>query len=255
MKLISWNVNGIRAAQKKGFLDYLKKENPDILCVQETKAEPSQLDEALTNPDGYHVIYHSCSRKKGYSGVATFSKIKPLKSSTGFGDEKFDIEGRVTETDFGNFILFNVYFPNGGMGEERLKYKLEFYEAFFNYCQKLRDQGKKLVICGDYNTAHKDIDLARPQDNRNTSGFMYIERIWIDKLIKDGYVDTFREFNKDGGNYTWWSMQTKARERNVGWRIDYFFVTPDLMPYVKNMYHTPEQLGSDHCPVILELDF
>lgn len=255
MKLISWNVNGIRAAQKKGFLDYLKKENPDILCVQETKAEPSQLDEALTNPDGYHVIYHSCSRKKGYSGVATFSKIKPQKSSTGFGDEKFDIEGRVTETDFGNFILFNVYFPNGGMGEERLKYKLEFYEAFFNYCQKLRDQGKKLVICGDYNTAHKDIDLARPQDNRNTSGFMDIERVWIDKLIKDGYVDTFREFNKEGGNYTWWSMQTKARERNVGWRIDYFFVTPDLMPYVKNMYHTPEQLGSDHCPVILELDF
>lgn len=255
MKLISWNVNGIRAAQKKGFLDYLKKENPDILCVQETKAEPSQLDEALTNPDGYHVIYHSCSRKKGYSGVATFSKIKPQKSSTGFGDEKFDIEGRVTETDFGNFILFNVYFPNGGMGEERLKYKLEFYEAFFNYCQKLRDQGKKLVICGDYNTAHKDIDLARPQDNRNTSGFMDIERVWIDKIIKDGYVDTFREFNKEGGNYTWWSMQTKARERNVGWRIDYFFVTPDLMPYVKNMYHTPEQLGSDHCPVILELDF
>lgn len=255
MKLISWNVNGIRAAQKKGFLDYLKKENPDVLCIQETKAEPSQLDESLTNPEGYHVIYHSCSRKKGYSGVATFSKVKPIKSSTGFGDEKFDIEGRVTETDYGHFILFNVYFPNGGMGEERLKYKLEFYEAFFNYCSKLREQGKKLVICGDYNTAHQDIDLARPQDNRNTSGFMDIERVWIDKLIKDGYVDTFREFNKEGGNYTWWSMQTKARERNVGWRIDYFFVTPDLMPNVKNMYHTPEQLGSDHCPVILELDF
>lgn len=255
MKLISWNVNGIRAAQKKGFLDYLKKENPDVLCVQETKAEPSQLAEALTNPEGYHVIYHSCSRKKGYSGVATFSKIKPIKSSIGFGDEKFDIEGRVTETDFGDFILFNVYFPNGGMGEERLNYKLEFYEAFFNYCQKLREQGEKLVICGDYNTAHQNIDLARPQDNRNTSGFMDIERVWIDKIIKDGYVDTFREFNKEGGNYTWWSMQTKARERNVGWRIDYFFVTPDLMPYVKNMYHTPEQQGSDHCPVILELEF
>lgn len=255
MKLISWNVNGIRAAQKKGFLDYLKKEDPDVLCVQETKAEPSQLDASLTSPEGYHVIYHSCSRKKGYSGVATFSKVKPVKSSTGFGDEKFDIEGRVTETDLGHFILFNVYFPNGGMSEERLKYKLEFYEAFFSYCQKLRDQSKKLVICGDYNTAHHDIDLARPQDNRNTSGFMDIERVWIDKLIKDGYVDTFREFNKEGGNYTWWSMQTKARERNVGWRIDYFFVTPDLMPHVKNMYHTTEQQGSDHCPVILELDF
>ncbi len=255
IKIISWNVNGIRAIQKKGFFDYVEKENPDILCVQETKAEPSQLDESLTNPKDYNVIYHSCSRKKGYSGVATFSKQKPISARGGFGEEKFDIEGRVTETDFGDFVLFNVYFPNGGMGEERVKYKLEFYEAFFNYCNKLRANGKKLVICGDYNTAHQDIDLARPDDNRKTSGFMDIERVWIDKIIEDGYVDTFREFNKEGGNYTWWSMQTRARDRNVGWRIDYFFVDKILMPKVKNMYHQPSHQASDHCPIILELDF
>lgn len=254
LKLVSWNVNGIRAAQKKGLLDYLESEQPDIFCVQETKASPEQLDESLTSPKGYHVTYHSCSRKKGYSGVATFSKIKPISSSVGFGDEKFDIEGRVVQSDFEDFTLFNVYFPNGGMNDDRLQYKLEFYEAFFNYCEKLRSQGKKLIICGDYNTAHKEIDLARPKDNRMTSGFMDIERVWIDKIISLGYVDTFREFNKEGGNYTWWSMQMRARDRNVGWRIDYHFVTSDLMDKVVSSKHQPDVMGSDHCPVVLELE-
>lgn len=254
LKLVSWNVNGIRAAQKKGLLDYLESEQPDIFCVQETKASPDQLDENLTAPKNYHVTYHSCSRKKGYSGVATFSKIKPVESTVGFGDEKFDVEGRVVQSDFGDFILFNVYFPNGGMGEDRLKYKLEFYEAFFNHCEKLRSQGRKLIICGDYNIAHKEIDLARPKDNRMTSGFMDIERVWIDKIIELGYVDTFREFNKEGGHYTWWSMQMRARDRNVGWRIDYHFVTSDLMDKVISSKHQPDIIGSDHCPVVLELE-
>jgi exodeoxyribonuclease-3 len=253
IKIISWNVNGIRAAKKKGLLDYLEKEKPDIFCVQETKASPDQLDAELTSPKDFHVIYHSCSRKKGYSGVATFSKIPPVSCSTGFEIEKFDIEGRVAQTDYGDFILLNVYFPNGGM-EGRLQYKLEFYDEFFKYCEKLRKQGKKLIICGDYNTAHKEIDLARPKDNEGTTGFMPVERAWIDKIIKDGYVDTFREFNKEPDWYTWWSMQTRARDRNIGWRIDYHFVTQDLMDKVVNAYIQKDVLGSDHCPVVLELE-
>ena len=254
IKIVSWNVNGIRAAQKKGLLNYLETEKPDIFCVQETKASPEQLDTALTSPEGYHVTYHSCTRKKGYSGVAIFSKIKPLSTSVGFGIEKFDIEGRVVQYDFEAFSLLNIYFPNGGMGEERVQYKLEFYEALFNYCEELRAKGKKLLICGDYNTAHHEIDLARPEDNHTTSGFMKIERDWIDKIIAKGYVDTFRHFNKEAGHYTWWSMQTRARERNVGWRIDYHFVTQDLLDKVVKSYHDTDRQGSDHCPIIIELD-
>lgn len=254
IKIVSWNVNGIRAMQKKGLLDYLSEEDPDIFCVQETKASPEQLDETLTSPNGYHVLYHSCTRKKGYSGVATFSKI-PIKScSTGFGEELFDIEGRVAQTDYEHFTLFNVYFPNGNM-EGRLDYKLKFYESFFNYCQKLRKEGRKLVICGDYNTAHKEIDLAKPKENKDVSGFLPIEREWIDKIVNDGYIDTFRMFNQDPHNYTWWSMKTRARERNVGWRIDYHFITEDLRDNVKNAEIRADIMGSDHCPVTLELEF
>jgi exodeoxyribonuclease-3 len=254
IKIVSWNVNGIRAAQKKGLLDYLSAESPDIFCVQETKASPDQLDLKLTSPDGYHVQYHSCTRKKGYSGVATFSKIPPLTCSVGFEIEKFDIEGRVVQTDYPEFTLLNVYFPNGGM-EGRLEYKLEFFDAFFNYCAGLRKQGKKLVICGDYNIAHKEIDLARPKENQDVSGFMPVERAWIDKIIADGYVDTFRIFNQEPEWYTSWSMKTFARERNRGWRIDYHFVTEDLLPNVVSASIQKDVMGSDHCPVVLELQF
>jgi exodeoxyribonuclease-3 len=253
IKIISWNVNGIRAAKRKGLMDYLAAEKPDIFCVQETKASPEQLDEELTSPRDFHVLYHSCTRKKGYSGVATFSRIPPVSCSTGFAIDRFDEEGRVVQTDYGDFVLLNVYFPNGGM-EGRLQYKLEFYEAFFAYCETLRKQGKKLVICGDYNTAHKEIDLARPKENTQTTGFMQVERDWIDKIIADGYVDTFREFNKEPGWYTWWSMQTFARKRNIGWRIDYHFVTEDLMDKVVNASIQMDVEGSDHCPVVLELE-
>ena len=254
IKIVSWNVNGIRAMQKKGLLDYLAKEDPDIFCVQETKASPDQLDEALTAPNGYHVLYHSCSRKKGYSGVATFSKIPPVSCSTGFGLDIFDIEGRVVQTDYEHFTLLNVYFPNGGM-EGRLQYKLEFYEAFFDYCENLRKEGKKLIICGDYNIAHKEIDLAKPKENKDVTGFMPVERAWMDKIVSLGYVDSFREFNSEPNNYTWWSMKTRGRERNVGWRIDYHFFTEDLRDNVKNAEIRADVMGSDHCPVTIELEF
>ncbi|MBC7472837.1 MAG: exodeoxyribonuclease III [Candidatus Sericytochromatia bacterium] len=253
IKIVSWNVNGIRAVQKKGLFDYLKEEDPDIFCVQETKASPDQLDDALRIPENYHVLYHSCSRKKGYSGVATFSKIKPLSCSTGFGIENFDNEGRVAQTDFGDFVLLNVYFPNGNM-EGRLQYKLEFFEHFFAHCSELRKNGKKLIICGDYNIAHKAIDLSRPKENIKVSGFLPVETAWLDKIVADGYVDSFREFNKEPGNYTWWNMKTFSRPKNIGWRIDYHFVTEDLMDKVTNAKIQKDIMGSDHCPVELELE-
>jgi exodeoxyribonuclease-3 len=253
-KIVSWNVNGIRAIKKKGFFEYLEQENPDVLCVQETKASIEQLEDDLINPLGYYSsIYHSCSIKKGYSGTAIFFKEKPINKFTGFGIEKFDNEGRVSSIEYKDFILFNVYFPNSAM-DGRLEYKLEFYEHFFAFCNQLKEKGKNLIICGDYNTAHKEIDLARPKDNLKSSGFLPIERKWIDKIIEYGYIDTFRYFNKEPGFYTWWSMQTRARERNIGWRIDYHFVTNSLINKVKSSYMRPEIIGSDHCPIVLELD-
>lgn len=252
MKIISWNVNGIRAAQKKGFLDWLAKESPDIVCVQETKAQPDQLDALLLNPAGYHVCWNSAERK-GYSGVATFSKQKPKETKTGFGVKKFDAEGRVLSTEFPGFVLLNIYFPNGKKNDERLQYKLDFYEETLRYVAKLKSQGKKAIISGDYNTAHKAIDLARPEANENVSGFLPMERAWIDKWVQNGQVDIFREFCTVPNQYTWWDMKTDARSRNVGWRIDYHFVTKDLVPVVHDAKIMPEVLGSDHCPVSMEL--
>ena len=253
MKIFSWNVNGIRAAQKKGLLDWLQKHKPDILCVQETKAQPNQLDEALLKPDGYHVYWNS-AEKKGYSGVATFSRQEPIEVRSGFGIARFDSEGRVLQTEFSEFVLLNIYFPNGGRGEERLKYKLDFYDAALKHCEKLKKKGKRLIVTGDYNTAHHPIDLARPDENEKTSGFMPIERKWLDQWIADGQVDVFRKLYPDAKErYTWWDMRTRARGRNLGWRIDYHFVSEDLMPYVKDATIHEEMMGSDHCPIGLEL--
>ncbi len=252
-KLLSWNVNGIRAAQKKGFLDWLGKESPDILCIQETKAQVSQLDKELTNPDGYKTFFSSAERK-GYSGVATFTKINPQKTEYGFGIKKFDSEGRILIHDFDNFILFNIYFPNGQRDSERLKYKLDFYDDFLKYVNKLKEKGRKIIICGDVNTAHKEIDLARPKENENASGFLKIERDWMDKFISHGYIDTFRHFVKEGGHYTYWDPITRARERNVGWRIDYFFITPNLLKNLKKAFIMADIMGSDHCPLGIEME-
>lgn len=253
MRIISWNVNGIRAAERKGFLDWLAKESPDIVGVQETKAHPEQLSEVLLNPPGYHVYFHS-AEKRGYSGVATFSKEKPVRVSQGYGDPKFDSEGRVIETEFKDFVLLNIYFPNGGRDEERLKYKLDFYEATFKHVAKLRKAGKSVITMGDYNTAHQPIDLANPEKNENVSGFMPIERAWLDKWIASGQVDIFREFCSEGEKYSWWDQRTRARDRNEGWRIDYHFVTEELMPKVKHADIHMDQMNSDHCPISLELN-
>lgn len=255
-KIISWNVNGIRSIDRKGiFRDFLARENPDVFCIQETRAHPEQLGEILLNPDGYTSVFHSATSRKGYSGVATYfrTKSKNLGAKTGLGIEEFDCEGRVVQTDFDDFVLLNVYFPNG-RNSIRVDYKLKFYDALFAHCEKLRQNGRKLVICGDYNTAHNEIDLARPKENVGTTGFLPIERNKMDEIVAMGYVDAFREFHSDSGHYTWWSNQQNSRARNVGWRIDYHFVTQDLMPKVISCTQKPEIMGSDHCPVVLELE-
>ncbi|MBI5798096.1 exodeoxyribonuclease III [Candidatus Woesearchaeota archaeon] len=251
MKIISWNVNGIRAVEKKGFLDYFHKEKPDILCVQETKAHPDQLGEKLTKVDGYHV-YFSAAEKKGYSGVACYTKEKPLSVVSGFGGHtKFDTEGRILVLEFKQFILMNIYFPNGKAREERLQYKLEFYEEFLKFCKK---HTKHLIVCGDVNTAHNEIDLARPKDNEDISGFMRVERDWLDTFEKEGMVDSFRMMHPERVQYSWWSQRAGARKRNVGWRIDYFYVSKDLMKKVKSAFIQDEVQGSDHCPIGISLD-
>ncbi len=248
MKLISWNVNGIRAVYKKGFVDFVKKENPDILCLQETKATKEQIPEEIRGLP-YEQFYVSSSKKKGYSGVGLLTKVKPESVKEGLGIEEYDVEGRVIEADFKDFVLFNVYFPNGKQSKERLDFKLRFYEDFLIKANQFKEAGRGVIICGDVNTAHREIDLARPKENEKVSGFLPVEREWIDKLIASGFVDTFRMFNKEGGNYTWWDYKSRARERNVGWRIDYFFVSENIKDRVKNAFILSDIYGSDHCPI------
>jgi exodeoxyribonuclease-3 len=254
IRLLSWNVNGIRAIYKKGFMGWFNEANPDILCLQETKAHPDQLVEELKNVNGYESFFSS-AEKKGYSGVVTYTKEKPLSVNHGIGVKKFDSEGRFIITEFKEFVLFNIYFPNGKASKERLQYKMDFYDAFLNHCKKLLKQGKKIVVCGDVNTAHEEIDLARPKENSKTSGFLPEERKWIDKFISAGFIDTFRMFNKEPENYTWWDMITRARERNVGWRIDYFYASKNLKSNIKSAAIHSTVMGSDHCPIELDLKF
>lgn len=253
MKLLCWNVNGIRAAQKKGFLEWMKKEDPDILCLNETKASPDQLSDELLNVEGYTSYFSSSIVKKGYSGVAIYTKKKPVKVEHGYGLPEFDNEGRIIIAHYKDFVLINNYYPNGKKNAERLKYKMDFYDAFLNYASGLTNDGKKLIVCGDFNTAHKEIDLERPKENEKTSGFLPEERAWMDKFVAAGFVDTFRMFNSEGKNYTWWDQVTRSRERNVGWRIDYIFVSENFKKKVKSAWIMPEVMGSDHCPVGLEI--
>ena len=253
MTLLSWNVNGVRAAYKKGLLDWLKKASPDILALQETKARPEQLPEDLAEPQGYHAVWH-WGERKGYSGVATFHKTTPLDLRRGFGVPEFDSEGRVLASVYKDFILFNIYFPNGQKDETRLKFKLDFYEAFLKVVDRCRSQGEdRIIVCGDVNTAHQERDIARPRENSAVSGFLPVERAWIDKLLAHGFVDTFREFEPEGGHYSWWDTMTRARERNVGWRLDYFFVSENLRPLLRRAFILDDVPGSDHCPVGIEL--
>ncbi|MDP8265360.1 MAG: exodeoxyribonuclease III [Candidatus Aceula meridiana] len=254
MKIISWNVNGIRASEKKGFLNWLKKESPDILCVQETKCAPEQLNENLLNPLGYQSFWSASTIRKGYSGVAVYAKKSPKSITDKLEKKEFDCEGRQLICDFGKFVLCNVYFPNGGQGNKRVPYKMRFYEKFLNTIESYVEKGKNVIVTGDVNTAHTEIDLARPKGNEENTGFLPKERAWISKLIKKGYVDTFRYFHPDEPHhYTYWDYKTGARARNVGWRLDYFFVNKKFLPRVKKSYILKDVLGSDHCPIGLEI--
>ena len=248
IRILCWNVNGVRAARRKGFLEWLYQESPDILCLQETKAHLDQLDLDLKEPRGYHT-YWNYPERKGYSGVAIFTKEKPINVHYEFGDTELDMEGRVIITEYPEFMLFNIYFPNGRKDETRLKYKMDFYDVFLRFADDLKAKGKKLVMCGDFNTAHREIDLARPKENSKVSGFLPMEREWIDKFIAHGYIDTFRQFNQEPNQYTWWDMKSGARERNVGWRLDYFFVSDNLASSIAASFIMPDVMGSDHCPV------
>jgi exodeoxyribonuclease-3 len=255
MKLISWNVNGLRAVHRNGFfLPFIEKTNPDILCLQETKSFDHQLPEEILKIKGYFSYFASSQTKKGYSGVALYTKIEPKKVEYGIGIPRFDEEGRVLVAYFDEFILLNVYFPNGGQGPVRLQYKYDFYDAFLGFIDVLSKKEGKIIFCGDVNTAHQAIDLARPKENEKNTGFLPEERSWIDKVITHGYADTFRYFHSDEKDvYSYWDTKTRARERNVGWRIDYFFANIKLFSKIKSANILPDIYGSDHCPITLEL--
>lgn len=253
MQIVSWNLNGIRAAQKKGFLDWLKETQPDILSVQETKAQPDQLDAELLEPEGYH-SYWASALKKGYSGVALYSKTEPLTIEIGLGDPAYDDEGRTIIAHYPDFIFMGAYFPNGSRDHSRVPYKMAYKAAFLDKANAFRAAGKSVIFAGDINTAHQPIDLARPKQNEKTTGFLPEERIWFDEVLSAGYVDSFRHlYPEREGAYSWWSMRSGAREKNVGWRIDYVFVSDDLLPRLSSAAIHAEVEGSDHCPVSIRL--
>jgi len=256
LRLVSWNVNGLRAAMKKDFVASIKKLDADVVAIQETKLQETQLEDDMTRIAPYASYWSHCAVKKGYSGVGTYSRLAPAEVRYGLGDKRFDAEGRIIEMELGRLSFFNVYFPNGQMSAERLQYKLDFYDAFFDYADACRKRGRSLVICGDYNTAHNEIDLANPKANENTSGFLRIERDWLDRITARGYVDSFRHFHPDTVKYSWWTYRFKARERNIGWRIDYLFVTSDLIESgrVKEAFIDNDIHGSDHCPIGLVVE-
>ena len=252
MKLFSWNVNGVRAIEKKGFLDWMSSELPDVLCIQEPKAKFEELPDTLQNIDGYYSYWHSAD-KLGYSGVATFCREEPLHVQYGLGIEKYDQEGRVLITEFENFLLYNIYFPNGQKDEFRLQYKLDFYNDLLVILNDQVESGNNVIVAGDWNTAHKPIDLANPKANGNYSGFLPVERAQLDEYVEHGYVDSFRLFHDEPNRYSWWTYRHGARERNIGWRIDYFFTNQEFANQITNADIHENVMGSDHCPVSLEL--
>ena len=252
MEIISFNVNGIRAVQKKGFVDWLQQRNPDILCLQETKAHVAQLDPELVNVPGYQSHWHS-GIKKGYSSVAIYTKEKAKKVVEGIGIPEIDAEGRVIQADYGDFYLINCYFPNSQEKGARLGYKLEFCDALLKHAKKLEQRGHKVIICGDYNVAHTEDDLARPKENQENAGFLPEERAWMTTFLSKGFVDTHRMFHKGNGQYTWWSYRVFAKDRNIGWRIDYHCVSESLRDKVASTQIFSDVDMSDHCPVSLTL--
>jgi len=255
LTLLSWNVNGLRAAVRKGFLTWFQQAAPDVLCLQETRVEEALLPAEIARLTGYDAYWHAAQTRKGYSGTGLLTRIRPLEVQTGLGIPEFDQEGRTQIARYATFTLLNGYFPNGRRDQQRVDFKMAFYEAFLERCEALRRAGQAVIFCGDVNTAHRPIDLTHPGPNRNTSGFLPEERAWMDRFIEAGYVDTFRHFHPDAAEqYTWWSQATRARERNVGWRIDYFFVAAEVLPRVRDAFILPEVMGSDHCPVGIVLE-
>lgn len=254
MKIISWNVNGFRAILKKNFKETVYDLNPDVLCLQEIKATEKQVGEEDLNLDGYNYVWNSAERL-GYSGTATYLKktLGSLNSQRGFGINEFDIEGRVIKTSFSGFDLYNIYFPNGQRGMDRVDYKLKFYGSLLEICNKDHAHGKGIIITGDFNTAHTEIDLANPKENENYSGFLKIERDWVTNFLDAGFVDVFRAKNPDTIKYTWWTYRFAARARGIGWRIDYFLVSKHLFEKVQSVDILDQVQGSDHCPVLLEI--
>ena len=248
MKLISWNVNGIRSVMKKGFLDFIKREKPDILCLQEVKAtrEQASLDLLL---GGYEIYWNAASNKAGYSGTAIFSRTKPLRVTTGMEISKHDAEGRILVAEYPDFYVVNVYVPNSKRDLSRLPYREKEWDVDFLAHLKKLEKKKPVIFCGDLNVAHQEIDLTHPASNRKNHGFTDEERAGFSNFVKSGFLDTFREFEKGGGHYTWWSQMGNCRPRNIGWRIDYFLISPALRPRLQKSFILPEVLGSDHCPV------
>jgi exodeoxyribonuclease-3 len=254
MEITTWNVNGLRAAMGKGIWEWVIKESPDVLCLQEIKARPEQLtDDHHQKYKGYQVYWNPAVRP-GYSGVATFTRQAPIDVQYGLGIPEFDHEGRVICSRYPGFLLYNIYFPNGQRGQDRVDFKLDFYSHLLDICDQLHFSGEQIVICGDFNTAHREIDLRNPKENEKTSGFLPEERVWIDHYLAHGFKDAYRILYPDRVQYTWWTYITNARSRNVGWRLDYFMVSEGLMPRVRDVIIHDPVLGSDHCPVSLILD-
>lgn len=250
MKITTWNVNGVRAAMKKGALDWMLAQDIDVFCMQEVKAQREQLPEEARDLPGYS-CYWNAAQRPGYSGVAVYSRVAPLAVDYGLGDDRFDDEGRVIRLRYPGFYLYNIYFPNGQRGQGRVDYKLAFYACLLQQCDQLHAAGEKIVITGDFNTAHREIDLANPKSNSKTSGFLPEERVWIDYYLDHGFVDIFRQLYPERVQYTWWTFITNARARNVGWRLDYYLVSQSLLEQSQDVIIHDEVPGSDHCPVSL----
>ncbi len=255
VRLVSWNINGLRAVLKKEFIESMRRLNADVFMVQETKLQEPQLTREMTDIEGAHACWSFSTIKKGYSGVGAWTKPTPIHIRHGIDIPEFDDEGRILELEYDKFTLFNVYFPNGQQSPERLDYKLRFYDAFFAYTQTLKEAGRPIIICGDVNTAHAEIDLRHPTANSKRSGFLPVERAWVDKILAMGYVDTFRHVHPDEEKYSWWSYRSNARKSNAGWRIDYFYVSRDILDngWIQDAWIDNDILGSDHCPIGLDL--
>lgn len=254
MRIITYNVNGIRAAMSKGFADWMKNAKPDVLCLQEIKANPEQVDVRIFEEMGYELFWYP-AQKKGYSGVAIFTKIKPKQVVYGCGIEAYDFEGRVIRADFENCSVMSVYHPSGSSGEDRQAFKMQWLADFQAYINQLKKSVPNLVLCGDYNICHKAIDIHNPKSNANTSGFLPEEREWMEQFIQSGFTDSFRHFNQEPHQYSWWSYRAGARKKNLGWRIDYNLSANHLDKYLKRSVILSEAVHSDHCPVLLDMSF